>query len=352
MSDRPRGSGWWLASNGKWYPPEDALDAAPPPPPPPSEPPGEGWWLASDANWYPPESRRPAAAAVPPADAGADWWLASDGNWYPPETRPGEAQRPQPGWWLASDGNWYPPESRPHQATVTAPPVAPEAAPARIGAGMSTALRYFLYAVALLSALSAVLTLNEVARFDRFVDGGRAAPLVDAENATESAVGWLALAFLATGMLFIAWLHQAYKAIVSLGAEGRRWSPGWAIGGWFIPFANLVIPKLVINEVDRVSAAGPPPVGTSWKGSPILTVGSFWWGAFIFGAVGVAIGSAISGAELEADVFDAGVYRAGLIIVAVGYGLYALAALLATRVVRVIGSRLDTRRPTSDVGTA
>ena len=32
MSDTSQGPGWWLASDGKWYPPE----AAPPPPPPPS----------------------------------------------------------------------------------------------------------------------------------------------------------------------------------------------------------------------------------------------------------------------------------------------------------------------------
>jgi len=31
MSDRPNGEGWWLASDGKWYPPE----SRPNPPPPP-----------------------------------------------------------------------------------------------------------------------------------------------------------------------------------------------------------------------------------------------------------------------------------------------------------------------------
>ena len=48
--------------------------------------PGPGWWLASDGNWYPPETHPNAAPA------GPDWWLASDGNWYPPETHP-DAER-------------------------------------------------------------------------------------------------------------------------------------------------------------------------------------------------------------------------------------------------------------------
>jgi hypothetical protein len=119
----PPGPGWWLASDGNWYPPELATPSPEPATPQPEQlaapaevatafapepgpqpdvgattpsptPPGPGWWLASDGNWYPPELATP----------GQGWWLASDGNWYPPETPPGQ------GWWLASDGNWYPPE--------------------------------------------------------------------------------------------------------------------------------------------------------------------------------------------------------------------------------------------------
>lgn len=33
MSDQSQGPGWWLASDGKWYPPETHPSAAPPPPP-------------------------------------------------------------------------------------------------------------------------------------------------------------------------------------------------------------------------------------------------------------------------------------------------------------------------------
>jgi hypothetical protein len=33
VTDTSQGEGWWLASDGKWYPPESAAHAAPPPPP-------------------------------------------------------------------------------------------------------------------------------------------------------------------------------------------------------------------------------------------------------------------------------------------------------------------------------
>lgn len=56
----------------------------------PSSPPQPGWWLASDGNWYPPSQASgaaPAAPATPSADQppGPGWWMASDGNWYPPQ---------------------------------------------------------------------------------------------------------------------------------------------------------------------------------------------------------------------------------------------------------------------------
>lgn len=45
MSDTSQGSGWWVASDGKWYPPEQAPGAQPapqPPPPQPGPPPSSG----------------------------------------------------------------------------------------------------------------------------------------------------------------------------------------------------------------------------------------------------------------------------------------------------------------------
>ena len=86
MSDRPQGEGWWLASDGKWYPPEshpsaqqpaappsavEPLGPAPPLPQTPGSPPGDGWWMASDGNWYPP-NERPGPAAPPTPGAFAD----------------------------------------------------------------------------------------------------------------------------------------------------------------------------------------------------------------------------------------------------------------------------------------
>jgi hypothetical protein len=119
VSDTSQGPGWWIASDGKWYPPDPATSgaatadpapaaAAPPPAPPPAAAPAGG--ATADA------APTPTAAPAPLPDAAAPGATATP---------------PEPGWWLASDGNWYPPQ-RPaagtDPATTTTTP-APDAAP-------------------------------------------------------------------------------------------------------------------------------------------------------------------------------------------------------------------------------
>lgn len=80
---------WWIASDGRWYPPQGARSApaaAPPPPPPPSPP----------SPPSPPPPPPPSATPEPAVDAPSAY----------------EDLPPAPGWWKASDGEWYPPASR------------------------------------------------------------------------------------------------------------------------------------------------------------------------------------------------------------------------------------------------
>ncbi len=53
MSDTSQGPGWWIASDGKWYPPQPQQSPVAPPVGG-DAPPGPGWWRATDGKWYPP----------------------------------------------------------------------------------------------------------------------------------------------------------------------------------------------------------------------------------------------------------------------------------------------------------
>ena len=45
-----------------------------------------------------------------------------------------------------------------------------------------------------------------------------------------------------TGIAFLKWIYRAYKNIKGFGAEGLRFSPGWAVGYYFIPHPELDSP--------------------------------------------------------------------------------------------------------------
>lgn len=62
---------------------------------------------------------------------------------------------------------------------------------------------------------------------------------------------------------FLVWIHRVFVAIRSNGGT-TRWSPGMAVGGWFIPLANVVLPWLTVR--DALRALGRPTVlaGAWW----------------------------------------------------------------------------------------
>jgi hypothetical protein len=58
---------------------------------------------------------------------------------------------------------------------------------------------------------------------------------------------------LLTGVAFVVWLHRARTNLDGPHSGDLTWKRGWTIGGWFLPLGNLVIPQLVITEIDRES---------------------------------------------------------------------------------------------------
>jgi hypothetical protein len=92
MSDVSQGPGWWVASDGKWYPPEQASQ--------PTQ-------VAQPASAAQPVQATQPGAAPTPAGAetsqGPGWWQATDGRWYPP----------QPGGYGPAPGGYGQPPKKP-----------------------------------------------------------------------------------------------------------------------------------------------------------------------------------------------------------------------------------------------
>ncbi|MGB5381962.1 MAG: DUF4328 domain-containing protein [Acidimicrobiia bacterium] len=182
-----------------------------------------------------------------------------------------------------------------------------------------------------------------------------AAATQNALDAETLAFGFLGIGFIGyaiTGVLFAVWFFKAYRAAASRGATGRTWASGWTIGGWFIPLANFVIPKLVMNEVDRMSnpEAGDPPIEERWRPLPRLEASDMWWALFVLGSLSTAIGSNwqtyIDVTNATPSTATVSGYATATVILACGLVAIAGSGVAGARMVRSIGERLHTSQPT------
>lgn len=61
-------------------------------------------------------------------------------------------------------------------------------------------------------------------------------------------------------VLVLVWLHAAFTAM-----RGRTsFSPGMAVGGWFIPLANIVLPALILRDAWRTAVGRGGGIAFVW----------------------------------------------------------------------------------------
>ena len=81
--------------------------------------------------------------------------------------------------------------------------------------------------------------------------------------------------YLATVIVFLMWLYRAYKNLRGLNPWNRLdYSPGWAVGSFFIPFMNLVVPYRIVKEVWQKS--GPPDEAVMAAPNPPGWFAAWW----------------------------------------------------------------------------
>jgi hypothetical protein len=251
-------------------------------------------------------------------------------------------------WWLASDGKWYPPASRLPVAPPPPPPVPNQVwrRPPTLSPTLTAWVQGLLWLCAAGSAASMLLGVIASVRFTDWWEApaGRDHVQFDAWIAMDDAwavsgiiVGLLALV---TGIVFIVWMNKAHKVTSWIRPANRRWSSGWTVGGWFVPVGNLVIPRLVLGEIERLATdarSGPTP-GDGWKQQRTMPIGWVWWIAFIGGSVLSMVSSSMLDSAMNALVIDPdqirGVYGVGV----VSDLAWVVAAVCGAAYVRALGA--------------
>ena len=108
--------------------------------------------------------------------------------------------------------------------------------------------------------------------------------------------------YIAAAVLFLIWIHRAHKNLASLHATDLRFTPGWAVGWFFVPIMSLFRPYQVASEIHKAS---DPNVDTtdaiSRKNVATSPIVGWWWAFFLISnfVANIALRTVFSGEELS-----------------------------------------------------
>jgi hypothetical protein len=201
--------------------------------------------------------------------------------------------------------------------------------------GIARLLQVLLGLWVVFAAVAAAASLTEYRLVSRLVDDPLSVSIPQLEASDDRqlviAVIWV-FALVVTGIVFIVWMRHVYDNVRTLGSAPPRYSKGWTIGGWFVPFLNLVRPKQIMNDLWRASDPDlPSQAGNEWqqqRPSPLLAV---WWGLWLIGGfLGWTVFGGDTG-DLKGLRFVAGIDVATDLIMAAAAAAFGVVALLTQR---------------------
>lgn len=102
------------------------------------------------------------------------------------------------------------------------------------------------------------------------------------------------IAFLASVVFVAMWIYRAHANLRAADIE-TEFSPGWAVGWYFVPIANLFKPFQAMRELWNASHMAPTDFGSDAPGDVKV-----WWGFFIVGNILANISTRMSGFGGEA----------------------------------------------------
>jgi hypothetical protein len=142
------------------------------------------------------------------------------------------------------------------------------------------------------------------------------------------------LVFLANVIVWCVWQYRAQANLPALGASGLRFRPGWAVGWWFIPIANLAVPYLAMRELWKASDSSSGAIDwPTQRTTPLLWL---WWTAWLAMVALSSISLSITAnAEFIDDLITAEYFSMAQTVVTI------CAAVLAVLLIRDIDRRQE-----------
>lgn len=294
------------------------------------------------------------ACGAAPTQTGGDPFAPPAGAVPPPPQAPGMQPGSQPG---AQPGAYagQPFGQQPGMYAGMPPAGMPPAGPWTVGyappmqwtpvqslRGLATAVSILLGIMVAIDLVGSIAFFRRAALTSDLLDGTGFPSLDDLDDADDFAE--VAFALIGFGSLplivvFMIWFYRARSNTEAWYAPQATMSKGWAIGGWFIPLANYVIPMIVANDIWKRS--DPQPVDHMGRPSNRVLLWAWW---IVFGLSGILLTISLGVRETEEDVEDGDVspndyleaLQTGDTLAAVSCLMRIAAAILAILVVQKI----------------
>ncbi|WP_175410840.1 DUF4328 domain-containing protein [Streptomyces sp. TRM64462] len=137
-----------------------------------------------------------------------------------------------------------------------APVPAPSGGVLRSPVGLSYVVVALLAVVIAVDLAAVYAALNTHAVVGRILEGGTGEYADDGRRADllmYRVASLYVTALVATGVVFIVWFRRVRGNAQVFAPDLQRRGPGWAVGAWFIPIANLWIPRQIAGDIWRAS---------------------------------------------------------------------------------------------------
>jgi Domain of unknown function (DUF4328) len=126
-----------------------------------------------------------------------------------------------------------------------------------------------------LQILSTVVLLSIRGKAQDYLNGSISQSEFEDSSRLTGVTGLLSFAiFVALIVLTMVWMYRLAKNAKAMDRVGT-WTPGWAIGSWFLPpFALYVLPYLMLRDLWKASE---PESNYDWRRNPVAPIVHIWW---------------------------------------------------------------------------
>jgi hypothetical protein len=138
--------------------------------------------------------------------------------------------------------------------------------------------KWALYAqvgISIVAIISGMMEYELLSNFKsgNFVSESSAIAAAESNDSRQDAVGIIQfLVFIISGIIILKWIYRANLNARKMGAENMLFTPGWSIGWYFVPIANLWKPYQAMKEI-WMATKNPQ----NWKTVSVSSLLPWWW---------------------------------------------------------------------------